>query len=541
MPIAECIVSGEADTCTMRMPKPVALLFLAVTAFLRPTPVSADWNADLAAIDAQIRAVSGAAWQHGNAVNVLPGVTDVLLEQKRQILVGAGFTWFAPASAAGGYDYGNFYSFTGEAGLTDTRLSIVEATGTTLLYRRGYPNEPSRHLGAWWSASYLSPDATRDELAVLDAWGNPLTGIYVVSVPAGMRMIAGLTSPMQSGDEFRAGGAGQYWLNSRDNDWLVYALYAPDYLGSYVLAVTGAQKLGRDAFDSLTSQLRDFATRDDGGAVGAGNGLESWFRVSVGDTDYRANSGDGIVARGESYLLGCGKTLVGSAATARVHAGVAIGRSALRQTDESSGVEGRIDGNFGGLYAIYRRPSSERFAWYASAEVLYGMLWFDNSVPGWLGRGLRQPYCGHFVSGSLEAGVPLSLGAGWSVTPHAQLAGSRLGQADFRDRLGAAVSLERGHVLWTRMGAEIAKVLLRSERRSLSLWAGGAVVREFAGGSEVVVAGESASGRRIGTQYQIDTGLRFGWAGRYSLQGAIGRVADGERGYRGSASLDIAW
>lgn len=76
----------------MRTLKPVAFLLLAAAALLRPAPAQADWNADLAAIDAQIRAASGAAWQHGNAVNVLPGVTDVLLEQKRQILVDAGFT-----------------------------------------------------------------------------------------------------------------------------------------------------------------------------------------------------------------------------------------------------------------------------------------------------------------------------------------------------------------------------------------------------------------------------------------------------------------
>lgn len=524
----------------MRTLKPVALLLLAA-ALLRPTPAQADWNADLAAIDAQIRAASGAAWQHGNAVNVLPGVTDVLLEQKRVILVDAGFTWFAPANSAGGYDYGNFYSFTGVAGRTDTQLRIVETTEATLLYRRGYPNEPSRRLGAWWSASYLSPEATRDELAVLDAWGNPLTGIYVVSVPAGTRMIAGLTSPMQAGDEFRAGGAGQYWLNSRDNDWLVHALYAPDYLGSYVLAIAGAQKLGRDALDSLTFQLRDFATRDDRGEAGVGDGLESWFRVSAGDTDYRTISGDETDARGEGFLLGCGKTLVGSAATARLHAGVVVGRSTLRQTDESSGVEGCIDGNLGGLYAVYRRPSAERFPWYVSGSVLYGRLWFDNRVPGWLGRGLRQRYRGRAVSGSLEAGVPLSLGAGWTVTPRAQLAGSRLGRGAFRDELGAAVSTEHGHALWTQLGAEIAKSVFRSEGRSLSLWASGAVVREFAGGSEAVVAGEPATGRRIGTQYQIDAGLRLAWAGRYRLQGAIGRVADGERGYRGSASIAIEW
>ena len=524
----------------MRTLNPVALLLLAAV-LLWPTPAQADWNADLAVIDAQIRAATGSTYQQGNAVNVLPGVTAMLLEQKRLILVDAGFTWFAPTNSAGGYDYGNFYSFTGAAGQTDTQLRIVETTEATLLYRRGYPNEPSRRLGAWWGASYLSPEATRDQLAVLAAWGSPLTGIYVVSVPAGTRMIAGLTSPMQAGDEFRPGGAGQYWLNSRDNDWLVYALYAPDYLGSYVLAITGAQKLGRDALDSLTSQLRDFATRDDHGAAGAENGLESWFRVSAGDTDYRPISGSEIAARGESFLLGCGKTLVGSTATARLHAGVVVGRSALRQTDESSGVEGRIDGNFGGLYAVYRRPSAERFPWYASGSVLYGRLWFDNTVPGYLGRSLAQRHRGATVSGSLEVGVPLSLGAGWTVTPHTQLAASRIGHAAFRDELGAAVSLKRGHALWAQLGARIDRTLFRRDGRHLSLWLSGVAVREFSGGTAVDVAGELATGRRLRPMYQVDTGLRFGWAGRCSLEGAIGRVLDGERGYRGSASLTVAW
>jgi len=524
----------------MRPLKSVALLLLAA-ALLRPTPAQADWNADLAAIDAQIRAVTGSTYQQGNAVNVLPGVTAMLLERKRLILIDAGFTWFAPVNSAGGYDYGNFYSFTGAAGQTDTQLRIVETTEAMLLYRRGYPNEPSRRLGAWWGASYLSPDATRDQLAVLAAWGSPLTGIYVVSVPAGTRMIAGLTSPMQAGAEFRAGGAGQYWLNSRDNDWLVYALYAPDYLGSYVLAFAGAQKLNRDGLDGLGVQLRDFATRDDHGEAGAENGLESWFRVSAGDTDYRPISGSEIAARGESFLLGCGTTLVGSVATARLHAGVVVGRSTLRQTDESSGVEGRIDGNFGGLYAIYRRPSAERSPWYASGSVLYGRLWFDNTVPGYLGRSLEQRHRGAAVSGSLEVGVPLSLGAGWTVTPHAQLAASRIGQAAFRDELGAAVSVERGHALWAQLGARIDRTLFRRDGRHLSLWASGVAVREYSGGTAVDVAGELATGRRLRPVYQVDTGLRFGWAGRCSLQGAIGRVMDGERGYRGSASLTIEW
>ncbi len=527
--------------CLSRLSRVAGWLCLVSPLPALSVPTPADWNGALAAIDAQIRAATGPTYQQGNAVNVLPGVIEARLEQKRVILVEAGFNWFAPAGAVGGYDYGNFFSFTGAAGQTDTQLRIVETTAATLLFRRGYPNEPSRRLGAWWGDGYLSPEATRDQLAVLAAWGSPLTGIYVVSVPAGTRMLAGLTSPMQADAEFRAGGAVQYWLNSRENDWLVHALHAPDYLGSYVVAMTGAQKLNRELIGGLGTQLRDTALRDDSGAAGVDNGVESWVRVSTVDTDYRPLPDGEIAARGESVLLGCGWTLAGSAATARVWAGAVVGRSTLRQRDERSGVAGRIDGNFGGLYAIYRRPSSDHFPWYVGGSVLHGRLWFDNTVPGYLGRGLEQRHRGMVVAGALEVGVPLSFGTGWTVAPRAQLAASRIGRTAFRDELGAAVSVKRGHSGWAELGAQVERVLLQRGDRRLAWWLSGVAVREFSGGPAVDVAGETATGRRLGPAYQVDTGLRLGWAGRCSLQGAIGRVLDGERGCRGSASLTVAW
>jgi len=233
----------------------------------------AGWNDDLAALDAQIQSVTGPMTTHDNAVNVLPGVTTALLEQKRQILVDAGFTWFASATTDG-YSYTNFYSFTDTPGETTTALRIDETTSVQTLYRRGYPNEPAQRLGAWWSGSYLSTAATRDELAVLASWGSPLTGIYVIQVPVGTRMVSGKASPMQSGDEYRAGGTTQYWLNTRNNDWLVYALYAPDYYASYVLGGVGAQKLGRNVIDGLAEPLR---TR----LASGGHGAESrfWLRA----------------------------------------------------------------------------------------------------------------------------------------------------------------------------------------------------------------------------------------------------------------------
>lgn len=519
----------------------VAPLILVAAVLLPPSPAQAGWNDELAAIDAQIRAVPGTTYQQGNAVNVLPGVTTAVLEQKRLILVDAGFTWFAPAGSTGAYDYANFFSFTGQAGQTDTQLRIVETTSPTLLYRRGYPNEPARRLGAWWADTYLSPDATRDELAVLAAWGNPLTGIYVVSVPTGTRLVTGLTSPMQAGAEFRAGGTAQYWLNARDNNWLVHALYAPDYLGSYTLAVAGAQKLNRDALASLGAQLRDLATRDDReNAAGEGR-FDCWLRTAASDTDYQPVLGYTVTARSHSVMLGGGLTVAGTSSNARLQAGLMFGRTTQRQRDGTSGLDGHIDSNLGGVYAIYRRPSTERLPWYVGGAVVYGRLWFDNSVPGYLGRGLEQSYRGHTTSAALEAGVPLTLGRGWIVTPHLQLAANRVAHGSFRDALGADVALAQGHAFWTSMDTQIAKTLLRANGRQLILWVSGGAVHEFSSGNKIEVAGEAATGRQVKDVYPIDTGLRFTWAERYSLQGSFGRVCGDERGYRGSVSLNMGW
>ena len=525
----------------IRMRKLTPLLLLASAPLLHPTPAKADWNSDLAAIDAQIRAVSGPAYQQGNAVNVQAGVTTASLEPKRVILENAGFNWFAPAGATGTYNYGNFYSFTGAPGQTDTQLRIVETTSATLLYRRGYPNEPTQRLGAWWGAAYLSPAATRDDLAVLAAWGNPLTGIYVISVPAGTRMITGLTSPMQAGAESRPGGATQYWLNSRDNNWLVHALYAPDYLGSYVQAVAGAQKLDRDATDSLAAQLRDIATANESGNSGAPKRLDSWFRATAGHSEYQPGLGGEVDARGVSYMLGTGMTVAGSASTARLHAGAMIGRSTLRQTAEASGVAGHLAANYGGLYAVYSRPATERFPWYASGAFLHGRVWFFNTVPGYLGRGLEQRYQGHMSSLSLECGVPLALGSGWTATPQVQIAATRVAQTDFVDELGAAVSLKQGDALYSRLGAQIDKTLIRRAGLRLSLWARASAVHNFCGNSEVEIAGEAVTGGRIEEIYQFDTGLRLDWAGRYSLRSSVGHSEGDERGNRTSASLNVAW
>ena len=516
-------------------------LACAVLGFALMASLNAGWNEDLAAIDTQIHTATTPTYRQGDAANVLPGVTTALLEQKRLILVSAGFTWFAPATTTGTYDYTNFFSFTGTLGQTDTQLGVVETTRPMLLFRRGYPDEPSRRLGAWWGGSYLSTQATRDTQAVLAAWGSPLTGIYVISVPTGTRMIAGYASPMQRDSEYRAGGAYQYWLNSRDNNWLVYALYAPDYLGSYVLAVSGAQKLSRDAIDGLVAQLREIASTAGRGNRAHGGDADFWLRATASDTDYQPGIGREFNARGKGMMLGWGKTVAGSGSAARLHAGLMVGRSLLRQADDISGLKGDIAANYGGLYAVYGRPSGEAFPWYVSGAILYGRLKFTNNVPGYLGRGLEQKYSGNSASASLEAGMPVGLGCGWSLSPQVQFAATRVSHGDFSDQLGADVSIKQGYARWARLGMQVDKTLLRKNHRTFSFWASSGVIREFASGNAVEVSGEAAAGERIGPVYQFDGGLRYGWNERCTLQGAIGRLAGDERGYRGSVSFTVCW
>ena len=496
-----------------------------------PASSWAGWNEDLAALDAQIQSVTGAMTMQGNAVNVIPGVTSALLEQKRQILVDAGFTWFAPAASGGGYSYSNFYSFTDTPGETTTALRIEETTSVQTLYRRGYPNEPAQRLGAWWSGRYFSTEAARDEQAVLAAWGSPLTGIYVIEVPAGTRMVSGKASPMQSGDEYRAGGTNQYWLNTRNNDWLVYALYAPDYYASYVLGGVGAQKLERNVIDGLAEPLR---TR----LATGGRGAESrfWLSSTAGQIDYLPDLGTKVRAHSKGLLLGGDWAI-----SERCLVGLLVGRSLFDQRVTASGVTSDLAGNFGGVYASYRPAGPDWLPWQVSGAVLYGQVKWHNQVPGYLDRGLVQDYSGHMVAASVAVDAPFELGRGWRLTPQVQLAGTTLSQDDFNDKLGATISLERGRACWARAGAELEKALLRQVNQRLSLYVRGAAQHEFTGGARVAISGESVEAGHAEPIYRFDVGLRYAWAERFALQVGAARIEGAEEGYQGDATLTVGW
>lgn len=128
--------------------------------------------------------------------------------------------------------FSNFdWNLSGESILAfaDLKITIELIEEPVLLYRRGYPGEPDGKygLGKWWSDKDRSIEETRDELAVLEAWANPLTGRYVIELPAGVKVLKGIAAPQKYFDtrtndlvEDRPGGALQYWLNDVDKNWL---------------------------------------------------------------------------------------------------------------------------------------------------------------------------------------------------------------------------------------------------------------------------------------------------------------------------------
>ncbi len=98
-----------------------------------------------------------------------------------------------------------------------------------MLYRRGYPTEGTGGYGygQWWSDSKLSIEDAREKLAILENWGNPLTGEYEMIVPQSTKAITGIAKEQFFYDditgellEYRGGGAKQYWFNDIDESWI---------------------------------------------------------------------------------------------------------------------------------------------------------------------------------------------------------------------------------------------------------------------------------------------------------------------------------
>jgi outer membrane autotransporter protein len=534
---------------TSRISYPLAGLLVGLHLLL-PLPLALAET--LAEIDREIQANPAFKTEPDgyDAYNIYEGVTDSRLDRKISILLAAGVNPRFFQTWDGSRDYTNFYSFTGRAGVTDTGLDLVTTDSTLRLYRRGNSGykEGMGYLGSWWGGQYRGIEESRDELAILAAWGSDLQRIYVIDMPAGYTLVGGLAAPMENNGEYRSGGGYQYYYRGASTGWLVYALYAPDYLKSYSGAVTSAQKAGRSIATDLGDHLNqtryaasDAQTADGGEAIGRTG--EFWFRGFGGDLDYSENDGSSVSSQTGGMSIGWQRMLSSKQAAdqSRSYLGLLFGQGINLQTYDTSDVENDSRATVGGLYGLYMQDPESPSSWYGSCSLLYGGLRLNNTVPGELGYGLDQKYDGNIAVLTVENGISFRGDNGWSLEPQLQFSYTRIDQSDFNDNLGARVLLEQGDSFRGRLGLEVRKALGTTDYRKLSVWTKLSYVRDFSGPNEVSVAGDLAVSELDPNSYVLGVGTDLELNQRWTLQGRIEEVFDGERGQQGSLSLKYAW
>lgn len=498
--------------------------------------IQAGINEDLEAIDALIRLdPTPIRIVNQDAFNIYQGATDALLEQKRLLLQAAGLTQFASVDY-----YKNFYSFTSVPFYTDTKITVTTITADLRLYRRGSSanQETSSYLRPWWGDKYRGIQASRDEQAILAVWGSDLNRIYVIDAPAGTVLIGGIASPMEKDGEYRAGGAYQYFLYGAPTSWLVYALYAPDYLKSYSGAVTSAQQVGRSVANDLGLHLNQ--TRYAGLSF-AGEG-EFWLRGFAGNSNFAESDNSSVNSQTGGMSLGWQRLTSGGKPVDKSRSYIGLMAATSNNLQKyASNVENKTQATLGGIYGLYvNRPDSAR-SWYGHWSLLHGGLKFNNTVPGELGYGLKQEYSGNITALTLENGVTLRQKHGWILEPQLLLSYTKVGHNDFTDKLGATVSLRQSEAFLGRLGLEARRTIGSPTQRKSNYWTRLSYVHDFSARNELDVAGDRAISETRRNSWQLGMGADLHLDRKWRLKGEVVKVFGGERGFQANLSLKLDW
>jgi outer membrane autotransporter protein len=532
-----------------RITSPIVGFLAGLVPMVPLSPASAE---TLAQIDQEIATDTSFKTDRGglDAYNINAGVTNSRLDRKTNILASAGINTRFYQSGDGARYYTNFYSFTGRAGVTDTKLDIVTTESTLRLYRRGSSQykEGSGYLGSWWGDQYRGTLESRDQQAILAAWGSDLQRIYVIDVPTGYTLVGGLAAPMERNGEYRSGGAYQYYYRGAPAGWLVYALYAPDYLKSYSGAVTSAQKAGRSIATDLGSHLHgtrlaESDSRSEGDGDDKSQAGVFWLRGYGGDLDFDEKDGSSAESRTIGMSVGWQRLLSGqsSADQSKSYLGLMFGQGVNVQKYGVSDVENDTRATVGGIYGLYISNPKGPQSWYGNCSLLFGGLSMNNTIPGELGYDLDQKYDGQIAVLTAENGISFRPENGWSFEPQLQLSYTKIHQSDFHDNLGAQVSLEQGDSFWGRLGLEVRKSIIDSKELKFSLWSSFSYLHNFSDANEVVVAGDLASSELAVNSYVLAVGSDLKLSTKWSIQGQIEQVFDGERGLQGNLALRYAW
>ena len=440
----------------------------------------------------------------------------------------------------------------------------MKTSTTQRLYRRGDSGyrEALGYPGSWWGNQYLGIQGSRDKQAILAEWkASDLQRIYVIDVPAGYTLLGGLASPMEKNGEYREGGVYQYYFRGASTSWLVYALYAPDYLKSYSGAVTSAQKAGRSIAAELGAHLNqtryEGIRNDANGESVADTRIQEpsrqesdfWLRGFGGNVDYSEIDGSSVNSQTAGMSIGWQRMTNGRkhGDKSRSYFGVMLGQSSNYQRFGISqygdgNVENRTRATVGGIYGLYiNRPDSSR-SWYGNWSVLHGGLSFNNTMQGELaGTGLKQDYNGNITMITLENGVSFRQSNGWVLEPQLQFSYTKIRQNDFNDNLGALVSLKKGDSVWGRLGLEARRTIVYTPERKSRYWARASYVHEFSARNEVDIAGDRAISEPKKNRFVLAIGADLQLSRKFSLQGEIAQVFGGEKGLQGNLALKYSW
>ncbi|WP_170991596.1 MULTISPECIES: autotransporter outer membrane beta-barrel domain-containing protein [Bradyrhizobium] len=148
---------------------------------------------------------------------------------------------------------------------------------------------------------------------------------------------------------------------------------------------------------------------------------------------------------------------------------------------------------------------------------------------------------------SVEGGKRFTIGNGFSLTPQAQLAYSKVEFDGFADRFGALVSLGNADSLLGRVGLSLNHQKSWSDGARSDLYAIGNLHYEFLDGTKVDVAGTGFASTNDRLWGSIGGGGSYSWAGgRYTLFGeatyrASVQDAGDNHSYKGTAGLRVVW
>ncbi|MBU0946794.1 MAG: autotransporter outer membrane beta-barrel domain-containing protein [Proteobacteria bacterium] len=513
------------------------LLFFSFQA-LAESPQVVSWNNELNSLDIQYQRLKS---QPGG---ITPAQERHILNRKGDIVGQAGFTSFK-----------DFSTFQG------TRVQFVQSETPTFLVRRGYGEENlSKYgMGRWFGDTYNSVNGTRNNLAVLDTWGNPLESIYVIKVPANQVLLGGIAAAQISSDgkEYRPGGGLQYWFQNnglQTNEWLLYAVYGPDHLKSYATNVTTAQQLGRSVMYDTQLRLEDIRSAHlfTSGVQEENDSTEHVDTYTVWSRAYGLNV-SGFDANDETYYQTHG-TGVGLDKEFKIKNGVlsvggVTGYAEINKTVDTSerNFTGYSDINNivrniqGAAYLLYQQnyKGYGKPHFYADATVMGGLLKFINEVPGYSGLGYRQDYDGGNFLTSLEVGFTLPLNQGVVIEPEITFDYNKIMHEDFQDKILAPVTLESGISLRTGAGVKIKKNFLEVKQVELSTVLIARYEREFSGDNEIWVMDESASDNQKGDFFTLGGGAKINIVKRLFLRAEILRLLGNEEGYRGYCTLNF--